>query len=775
MAELTEDLGDTSNVVNPVQAAGGDTKKSRKNLLDLAKEGNGKKAAIKMVREWDGTWKPMSPLFAQWKANRARFAGWTGVRCVKVKDEKTCIIPMNATQMFGGMNKAARLTRRVTSQIFSDAPLPDVEPEGNSDDERDQAEFTGRVLTILGDAGDLDTTGTARDAFDRAHNYGSGFRHWWVDPKGGGHRPMQIQAKALAQTVEDALDPNIPGDLQIRYVREDGTLTDEPKEARRKWLPKLQREILTGKHVRFIPSQVRDVEDADGMMVGAMVPYGIVKHIFPKILELSEERRKEIVTARPHRSRDLLPLGKSDRISDELNDDDLVFVLTRYHRSTPDYPRGAHLIALGEDFLANGDEWWHKEHDLPLDIPIDQFKQMDEEDNPYGIGLMELLGSANEIRASILGTFLEYMAKFSSLKVFVPMMSPLQAQQLQSPTKTYIPIPQGGEPKTEEMPSFPTALKDFLEFTTTDMDNESTLQEVAQGLAPASVQSGRQAQQIVEQVHAALSGMHHNVTKGLIRGWRIMAQLVRAFYTVPQQISWLGSDGAYKQKSWIGADLISAKNIRIKRGTFTMLQPTQKTLLASEQVQMGSMSPAEFHDITASNVQGLTGLANNAHRLRARRQISSWNDGPPDGWAPPEPQQDEQGQEIPGQDPIMENILGSLPPDIEPENAALRTYEFGKAISSTKFSLHPQEWQQGLLNAYQLSRQAAGVLTIEEQQQAQQAEQEAQEKEVQAQQEAAQTQQDTKLQETQIKSESEVRKAEIAANAKSQETNLDRR
>ena len=123
----------------------------------------------------------------------------------------------------------------------------------------------------------------------------------------------------------------------------------------------------------------------------------------------------------------------------------------------------------------------------------------------------------------------------------------------------------------------------------------------------------------------------------------------------------------------------------------------------------------------------------------------------------------------------MENILGSLPPDIEPENAALRTYEFGKAISSTKFSLHPQEWQQGLLNAYQLSRQAAGVLTIEEQQQAQQAEQEAQEKEVQAQQEAAQTQQDTKLQETQIKSESEVRKAEIAANAKSQETNLDRR
>ncbi|KKL23263.1 hypothetical protein LCGC14_2427140, partial [marine sediment metagenome] len=428
-----DDNNDPSNVVNPVQAAGSeqDSKKRRKNLLDLAKKDR-KKAAVKMVQEWDGTHKYMSSLFAQWKTNRARFAGWTGVRCVKVKDEKVCVIPIGATQMFGGMNKAARLTRRITSQIFSDKPLPDVEPEGNSDDESDQAEFTSRVLTILGD--DLDNTGTARDAFDRAHIYGSGFRHWWVDPRGGGHRPMQIFAKPFAQSVQDALDENLPGDLTIRYVRKDGSLTDEPKEARRKWLPKLQREILTGKHIRFIPQQVRDVDDADGMMVGAMVPYGTVKHIFPKILELSEERRKEIVTARPHHARDLLPIGRQDRLSDELNDDNLVFVLTRYHRSNPDYPRGAHLIALGEDFLAHADEWWDEENDKPLDIPIDQFKQMDEEDNPYGIGMMELLGSANEIRASILGTLLEYMAKFSNLKTFVPFLSPVQAQQLQSPT-----------------------------------------------------------------------------------------------------------------------------------------------------------------------------------------------------------------------------------------------------------------------------------------------------------------------------------------------------
>ena len=179
---------------------------------------------------------------------------------------------------------------------------------------------------------------------------------------------------------------------------------------------------------------------------------------------------------------------------------------------------------------------------------------------------------------------------------------------------------------------------------------------------------------------------------------------------------------------------------------------------------------AEFLDITSSNVQGGTGLQNNIHRLRARRQISAWNEGPPEDWQPPEPQQDpETGEEIPGEDPILAQMLNTLPPDIEPENAALRTYEFGKAISSTKFSLHPPEWQEGLLNVYQQSRQAAGVLTIEEQQQAAQAEQEAQQQEIQAQQDAAQTQQETKLQEATIKAESEERKTEIAANAKAQE------
>ena len=50
---ITEDLGDTSNRVNPVQAAGSesDDKKRRKNLLDLAKEGKGLKV-LNLLRQY---------------------------------------------------------------------------------------------------------------------------------------------------------------------------------------------------------------------------------------------------------------------------------------------------------------------------------------------------------------------------------------------------------------------------------------------------------------------------------------------------------------------------------------------------------------------------------------------------------------------------------------------------------------------------------------------------------------------------------------------------
>jgi len=774
------DLDDTSNDARPFQASGGST---APNLLELATKDR-KKTASRMIREFNGTRKEMKSHFAQWKANKARFLGYSGVRCVKVKDEKTCRIPIQAQTTFAGMNLARRLALRIPAQLFSDPPLPEVEPVGNDDESRDAAQFSTRVALTLGGEDQLNLASKGRKAFTRGSIYGSGFEHFWIDPKGNGHRPTQIQAFPQALTVEDATDElnedGSPreGALIARYVREDGSLTDEKSEAKRTWLPRIRDELLTGKHVRFIPSQVEDIEEADGMMIAAMVQYGTVKALFPGIMELDEDRRMEIVTARPEHAEALLPTGKRDN-KDRLTDDTYVFVLTRYHRAGAEYPYGAHLIALGEDYLAwppeDGEEfdgeWYDREHDEPLEIPIAQYKQIDEEDNPYGMGSMEPMGPGNDIRNRILGHLLDHLDRFKNLKTFVPITSNLTAEQMQSPTNTYIPIAPGGKPEREDLPNFPRSSMEFLDFTTTELQDDSSLQQTAQGLESTNVNSGRQAQQIVEQVHANLSGELANAKAGYLRAVRIVLQMARAFYTVPQQISWQGDDGAYKHRQWVGSDLTTTKNIRIKRGSMTMLQPTIKNQLAFEQVQLQAMGLQEYQGLIEGNVQSLTGLQDNAHRLRVRRQINAFLEGPPQEWQfnPGEPQQDEQGQEVPPsalQDPVLGTMLQSLPCDLEPEIAALRTYEFGRAMAGTKFSSKPPEWKQGMVEAYQLMRQAAGIQTLEEQAQAAQAEQEAQQQEVQAQQQAAQTQQDTKMQEAQIKADTELQKTQIAAQTK---------
>ena len=777
-----EDLEDTSNDVNPVQ--GGISSPSKTNLLELAKK-NRKAAAIRMVSEWNGTKSEMSNHFAQWKANKARYEGLSGVRCVKVQDEKTCRIPMTARTVFAGMNLARRLSLRISAQIWSDPPLPEVEPTGNDDESRDAAQFSTRVALTLGGEDQLDLAGKGRRATERGMIYGSGFEHFFIDPKGNGHRATQIQAYSGARTTEDALEIIDPetgefreGELITRFVREDDTLTDERSEARRTWLPRIRDELLTGKHIRFIPSYA-DMEEADGLMIGAMVQYGVVKSLFPELMKLSGDERERIITGRPHGTDALMPPGKKDKRGD-ITDDTFVFVLTRYHRAGAEYTFGAHLITIGEDYLAwppkkaeefDG-EWYDHGHDEPLEIPVTQYGLIDEEDNPYKVGFMETLGPANDVRNNILGSHLQHLKRFDNIKTFVPMISNITAEQMQSPKNTYIPTIGGGKPEREEMPNFPRAANEFLIFTTTEMQDESALQQTAQGLESTNVNSGRQAQQIVEQTHANLSGVAGNLKRGYIRANRIVLQMGRAFYTIPQQINWQGDDGRYKHRQWVGSDLTTTKNIRIKRGSFTMLQPTVKNQLAFEQLQLQAIGVQEYQGLIEANVQSLTGLQDNAHRLRVRRQIDDFLEGPPENWQfnPGEPQQDpETGEEIPPsalQDPVLGSMLQSLPMDLEPEIANLRTFEMGKAMAGTKFSAKPPEWRQGMTETYQFMRQAAGIQTIEEQAQAAQAEQEAQQQEVQAQQQAAQQQQDTKLQEAEIKANTELQKTEIAAQSK---------
>lgn len=680
-------------------------------------------AASAMLKDWDESWKDVRNLMEQWKVNKARADGYTGVQLVKRQDRSEAAIPYGAKRGIGGLNKAGRLKRRIRANVFSDPPVPECTPAGDNDDQRDAAETATRVLQYQCGEGQLDLNLAAGDAFDLGSIYGSGFIRFWVDESGGGYLPKQIEASPQATSPDDPMpkDPmtghEIPCDPILRYVTEDNQFTEERTEAARVWRPRIKRELLTGKHVRLIPFNSRDVWEADGAMVGAAVPLQTLKAMFPQMRKWKKNRIAALVTNRPQRFTDLLPANRKDDARDPTKDDALVFVLTRYHVQSPKYPEGAYLIAAGKNELLHRQTWFDDANVQPLDIPITQYKQLTDEDNPYGNGVMTELGPGNELRAAMWGSELEHLDRFNNRKIFVPMTSTMQAQQFQSPTGTPIPILPGGEPKYEEVPDFPAIVQKMEEQASLEMDDESGLQQQAQGLNASSVTSGKQADTILQTVRKGLSDLWDNTERGLVRGWRIVLQLDRCFFTDPQLLRFKGADGAFKLKQWKAADFGDTEDVRVQRGTFTGMSPQQKAAQAVMFAQLGLISKPELEHLTEGNIGGQFGLQDNPHRNRVRRQIAKWQDGPPEGWQPPQPLVNPATQEVtpPQPDPLLTGIFDQRPTDTQPDVAMMRVFELGRVISGTAFSKYKQypAWQQALAEQYVMASKAAQVMDAE--------------------------------------------------------------
>ena len=775
-----------------------------KNLLELDE----KEAAKRMRREFDDSHKRVKRFIEQWKVNQARSQGFTGVKLIKEQDNARFFVPLGATPSVTSMNKAIRLKRRLRATIFADPPGPHVQPASDDDDDRDSAQFSTRALEVLSSPNKTRYTLRCAQAWDLGSDYGSGFIHIFVDPHGGGRKRRTAQVRGVIpavegvseafdapQTLEEGLvDPrnglDWEGPTVEMFVTEDGFLTEDPEEAELVWLPSLDLELLTGKNVRFHPYTALDIWNADGVSVGMMIPLGELRRKFPEAIEdLSDEELGELVRARPKNWKDLLRIGEKDYAGTEkIRDESLVFTLFRYQRQSAQYEEGAYLVMAGNDKMLQRETWYDEFNDDPLDIPITQIKQYDDEDNPYGKGCMEFMGPANEIRASVLGTFLEWLDKFRTRKTFVPVTSTLQAKQLQSPTKTVLPITPGQQPFFEDVPELPSIVKEMFAFTTADLDDESGLQDSGQALPPANVNSDRQLQTILSQIRVGLSQLKQNAEAGITRGWSIMLQLARAFFEEQQKLAWIGEDGEHKEKSWNGSDLSDSTDVIMAQGSFTLMDPEMKVQFAYQLMSVGLLDQQTALRSISGNVSPLLALGEDRHRQRVARQIHQWQQGPPKAWTEKRTQvlashqaqiQEQMNQLLtqvtdpaqledpalqqqlnqiasqpPPPDEVLATIFAPLPIDEEPLVAAVRAHELGRAISAASYWKWPAEWQDGIVSEYLKARQAAGIVTIAEQQAAQQ-----QAVEQQSTLEAQQQQAD--LQEAQIKADAEIQKVQI--------------
>ena len=128
-------------------------------------------------------------------------------------------------------NRSDQTISEILSALLVDEPKPDALPAGDSDEDRDAAEYTTRVLESEAGESGLNLREALYGAADLSATTASGFLWWYTDPFGGGHEPQQVRAHPQAQRVEEADTgpmgaPPVPSaDYVLRYVMPDGSLS----------------------------------------------------------------------------------------------------------------------------------------------------------------------------------------------------------------------------------------------------------------------------------------------------------------------------------------------------------------------------------------------------------------------------------------------------------------------------------------------------------------------------------------------------------------------
>jgi len=712
------------------------------------------KVAKQVLKAWTDQDPVHTAYQAEVRVNDLRRQGYANVEAVRSADRDEVTI-WNWGQVAPGLNKAATYCRKFSAQLLADPTAPDTEPAGADAQHRDQADFARKVLQHELGEGALDAVAMLWEASDLACVYRRAFGVIWVEPEGD-RVPVQIEAHPQAQTADQPLagppDPltGQPTVLDareaiLRYVREDGTLTDEQEEAAWQWAPGLAREVLDGRHVRTLPASASCLEEAHGALVAAFLPLGTLKRMFPDAFADLDEAAVEKLKQYPAKARCLLP-GETRREREALaalkGDDALVFTLRGWQRACRAYPRGAYVVVAGGEGSARVCHRQPWEATMPgvgqepLDIPIWELRQWRNE------CVMDIVGPGNELRSQQLSAILDHTDKVLNQKVLLPIGSMVTDADLDSDRRVLLYNP-AGKPEAEQIDPLDGGVVQTFQMLETEMQNDLGLSATAQGLegGVGSGESGRAKFAIIGQAQVALAEPRFWMQRAYTRLCRIVLQQVRAFYTVPQRLRWVSPDGGYKEERWVGADLGSTRDVRLRAGSLSMLSPLTKTEQIISLAQAGlQLPPEELHAILASNANVLMSVREDAHRTRIRRQIAEWEEGPPEGWTPPVAPEgvvgvDPMGQPVLGPvgpapvDPKLAAIWEPVPADEVPAVALVRVQEMAKSMASENYSRWPAPWRSAMDAEFQRMRMLAGVLTVPEQQQAaaqQQAQQQAQ-------------------------------------------------
>ena len=738
-------------------------------------EPDGARVKSALVEMWKRQNATASKREAKERRNELLRAGVRGVRIIEDEDRDSYTIraPLSSEAAPKAPNKADQLIRRIAANLTVDMPAPEVTPNSDADTERAAAELAERVLKVEGAPGERDDAGMLSQAIDRAGTTASWFRLTYLHPQYC-LKPVEIEAHPQAQTVDDALvvtvagpdglpmeAPADPAALVTRYVRADDTLTDVVAEARLGWEPHVCEKDVGPSQVRPVPAIVSgDVSTWAGAMVGEVVTLGECIARFYGGERPDEDVVKQLVAWKPSGC-DVarwVPKAVRDLVTDEvpkrpdglIAEDALVAVLTLYLTSGPLAPLGAQIVIGGpkepivrqawRETLGTGPE--ARVEYLPIPLAQMTWRQDTAFGDPYGVAGVDDLGPLEEMRATALKLVLDYVYRFGSPQVYLPIGTTIQPGMLAKRDGTPIAVDPSMQPFYEPLPPLSPVVQGLYDAMGKEMDTASGLEASAQGVATGSVKSGEHARQIIEQALVALARTQQNANRFLCRVWSLRLVFMRAYYKAPRMLKDAGEGGDYQLNAFMGTDLMGVGDIRIARGTGTMMPASAKAGLAREEMQiaaqMGDQTAVRryYHALTGKTAPVL-GLQDDPIRTRIARQLAAWRQGakqqhPP---APTEPAGVDPmtGQPIPAPDPVAQQAMQAFAPnptDELPWVAPLRLQELADAMAERAFLQADPRYQQALAAEYERMRAAAGVMTLAEQQQ-RQAQQAAQQQQMQ--------------------------------------------
>lgn len=703
----------------------------------LLEEPDTKKVAQRLIQERRDQAPMMQDRKTKWRAYRWWRQGLRHVRLVRDTDRAQVRVyaPPQSASLPPSPNLCNSLIRKTVSIIMVDPMAPECEPPGASDEARGAAELSEKLLESFGSDRQLTIPQAVEDALDKAATYCSAFIYAELTPNGR-MEPVQVLAHpAATDPAAPLVNPMTGTEDQapvLKYETLDGTLADDAANARREWVPDIDLCVLTGHHLHFLPATAKGITDAHGIILCTPVTLATLMAMAPEV-EWTEEKKRQVASWRPDGWEDTLPIGlktdvaktKSDK-DGKVSDDTLCFPLKAYIRETADYEHGAYLLIAGDDVLyrgpwggiasgPDGDQW----QTFPLPVAQVRFLDDHQGDDPYGESLVGMLGPMDDILAAQLASIIQFADRVNKPREYIPDGSIIQPDQFRRRDgRPILYNADAGLPIIEQIPTFPPAVQWVIEYMTQQMQQES-LTPAAQGMSTPSVRSAKQDFALAERSLANISHIKRNVEGAYIALCRLILQYYSVYFTREQRIRYVGADGQYKERAWSRTDLRGTTGVRIRRGSSTGMPLSAKMQLAREELDLGlkvqdPMAYVRYQQTLTGRLDPILGLQQDPTLQRVRGQIAAWGEGPSEDVV------------ASGDENMMMQaavaIFTPLPVDDDPMRARTRYMELSGAMESETFRKHAGHpaWQQGFAQAWLLAKQAAGIMTIQEQQMAQQ-------------------------------------------------------